>query len=411
MPPPTARFLAYFLPAAAALASLVAVFHAHSLVQERRLHEARARRAVELDAAAVGPEPGGPPETAASGLPGDLMLLDGDGRVLHGPTRGSFPSAHPEAWARILGAPQGSVVLPEGLFHFKALPPEARGGSGPARAVYFAAPDKLYAASRKRLAVLLALGVPVLAGLAGLLRLLCRAQEDRRLQEKRCWESEGRLRALAARLIETQERERKNLSRELHDDVGQLLSLMCLELDRSLSPDGRASRPEVVQRALEGARQALDRVRALCGSLRPPVLDDLGLKEAARSLLEQVRAKTGIALESELSLDSRAVPPAVGENVYRILQEAVTNVARHAGPTRGRVTLLQTGDALELVVEDWGVGFEPGRAGTSSMGLLSMRERAQLLGGTFNVRSEPGRGTRVSVAVPIKASGAARGRA
>ena len=85
-------------------------------------------------------------------------------------------------------------------------------------------------------------------------------------------------------------------------------------------------------------------------------------------------------------------------------------MARHARSRRGRVTLLQSGDALELVVQDWGVGFEPSRAGTSSMGLLSMRERAQLMGGTFSVDSEPGRGTRVSVAVPIKPSGAARER-
>lgn len=401
----SSRFLAYFLPAAAGLAGLAALFHGHSLVQERLLHEARACHGVELYAAAAagsGPELDGRLDAVASGLPGELMLLDAEGGVIHGPSAGSFAVRQPAAWDRVRGAAHATAVLPEGLLHFKDL--------GGRRVVYFAAPDTLYAASRRRLKVLLALAVPVLAGLAALLRALSRAQENRRLQERRCWESEGRLRALAAGLITAQERERKNLSRELHDDVGQLLTLTCLELDRSLSPDGTASRPEVVQKALEGARQALDRVRALCGSLRPQVLDDLGLKEAARSLLEQVRAKTGIDLDSELALDSRAVPPSVGENVYRILQEAVTNVARHAKARRGRVTLRQAGEALELVVEDEGVGFTPPEAGESSMGLLSMRERAELLGGRFEVASEPGKGTRVAVTVPMKPPAGAEAR-
>ena len=163
---------------------------------------------------------------------------------------------------------------------------------------------------------------------------------------------------------------------------------------------------EVVERALESARKALERMRDISSGLRPRILDEMGLKEAVLSLLEEYRSKTGIELETELDLDAAELPPSVQENAYRILQEALANAAKHARTKKCRVSLRVRGPSsgarrLEIFVKDQGVGFDPRKAQNGSLGLLSMRERAELLGGTFRLVSRPGEGAEVHVELPL----------
>ncbi|MCX7677337.1 MAG: sensor histidine kinase, partial [Alteraurantiacibacter sp.] len=154
------------------------------------------------------------------------------------------------------------------------------------------------------------------------------------------------------------------------------------------------------------AEQTLGRTRALSLDLRPPALDDLGLVPAVRWYLEQFGQRSGVVVKFCVRGTERGVPSLVALAVYRILQEAVTNVSRHAHATRLDVIMECTPDALHLQIEDDGQGFDAAAMEAigslrRSSGLLSMRERAAALGGECLISSEPGRGTCVQVRIPL----------
>ncbi len=131
------------------------------------------------------------------------------------------------------------------------------------------------------------------------------------------------------------------------------------------------------------------------------MLDDLGLKDAVQSLLSDYERRAGIVPRIELDFQHQSVPAAVSENVYRILQEALTNVARHSRAAEVFVRLEVTPAQVALTVRDAGIGFDPAARDDQRLGLLGMRERAELLGGTFLLTAEPGKGTEVRVAMPL----------
>ena len=214
-------------------------------------------------------------------------------------------------------------------------------------------------------------------------------------------ESEARLRTLSAQLITTQEEERRGISRDLHDELGQVVTSVTLDLQRAGHAADPAKKDELIGRALRGTSCLLDRIHEILSRVRPPMLDDLGLKDAVQSLLSDYEQRTGIVPKAELSFTTPDVPAAVSENVYRILQEALTNVSRHARTTEVLVSLLVGADRVALTVRDSGVGFDPAARDDRRLGLLGMRERAELLGGTCVVTAEPGKGTRVEVVIPI----------
>jgi len=357
-------------------------------------------------------------------LPGSLALLNGNGFWLRAPRREDewafmfardrrFGGGYPRGWREIVRGGRGAARTDEGLFAFTTFSPVdagfMTGGQAESllRIVYVLPQEALDLKSRKLLKTLLIPCAFIEAVLAVLIWFLCRAHALRENSRRRLLESEARLRILSTGLIEAQERERKSLSRDLHDDLGQLLTAACLELERALLPEGKAVRPELVRGVLEYTRSALDRMREISSRLRPRVLDDLGLKEAARSLIDEHRKKTGIDFRAELRFESREVPSAVSENIYRILQEALNNVVKHARAKKGLITLSLADSRIELTVKDWGVGLDQRSLNPGTMGLLSMRERSELLGGTFSLRSEPGAGTEVRVVVPMPASSAA----
>lgn len=204
-----------------------------------------------------------------------------------------------------------------------------------------------------------------------------------------------RLEALSRRLVSSQEEERRRVSRELHDEIGQLLTSLKLALKPGTS--SQISAEEITQ-------ELFHRVRDISMSLRPPTLDDLGLTSAIAWHCERFTAQTGIRVNLTTSGLARRLSPDVELNVFRIVQEALTNVARHAQVSEAHVTLKVVSGWLEAHVIDLGPGFDvrsspPGR----SSGLTGMRERANLVNGRFSIQSEPGVGTRLLVRVPVNA--------
>ncbi len=218
---------------------------------------------------------------------------------------------------------------------------------------------------------------------------------------------QARLAALSKRLLEVQESERRHLARELHDEIGQALTGLRLQLDAAAhqTPEAMVAALSTSQHEVE---RLLERVRNLALDLRPAMLDDLGLLPALVWLLERYEAETRIHVRFEhRDITSRRFRPDVETAAYRIVQEGLTNVARHAGVQDVTVRAWAGAAALGVQVVDAGVGFATasgGEAQAMTAGLSGMRERAVLLGGDLVIESAPGRGTSISADLPLEAS-------
>jgi PAS domain S-box-containing protein len=228
----------------------------------------------------------------------------------------------------------------------------------------------------------------------------------RKQAQEKLQEYAGRLQALSQRLLEVQESERRALARELHDEIGQLLTGLKLSLERSSRLAGGGLRT-ALEEAEGQVRDLTGRVRDLSLRLRPTMLDDLGLLPALMWQFERYTAQTRVAVSFEHGPLPGRFPPAVETAAYRIIQEALTNAARHAGVAGVVVRLWADREGLGLQVEDRGAGFDPhgvAAAGTSG-GLSGMQERVRLLGGRLDVDSAPGAGTRVTAELPLGDAG------
>lgn len=211
---------------------------------------------------------------------------------------------------------------------------------------------------------------------------------------------------LLARVLAAQEDERKRIARELHDDAGQALTSMLLGLTRL---ENGALQPEVKAQAAElkaTANTALDLMRDLARDLRPSTLDDLGLVAALGRYVSDYGPKHGLVTHFHAaSCEGMRLRPETETALYRIAQEALTNIVRHAHANSVNVLLERRGRAVTLVVEDDGAGFDPNQLGNSvaaapRLGILGMEERALLVNGSLTVESEPGKGTAIFVQVP-----------
>lgn len=234
-----------------------------------------------------------------------------------------------------------------------------------------------------------------------------RASLERVLLSRAPEQSEERLRALSHRVIEAQEAERRALARDLHDEVGQCLTAVRLILLRAGQLHGHDDLRPVLAEALEVLDGTVVRVRDLSLQLRPPMLDDLGLVPAIRWLVDAQCSRAGLGWE----LDARLRPETplhrdVATASFRITQEALTNAARHAGAGRVRVEIAEEGGDLLVAIRDDGVGFDlpsTRRRATAGecLGLVSMEERALLLGGRVTITAAPGHGTEVGLRLPL----------
>jgi signal transduction histidine kinase len=210
-----------------------------------------------------------------------------------------------------------------------------------------------------------------------------------------------RMQLLSRRLVEIQESERRHIARELHDEAGQtLISLRygLRLLEREISKGHNVS-TRVAALMME-TDAAIDGLRRLASDLRPASLDHLGLEPALRQLLRSTSSNTGLKVQFKArGFTSERLPLTVETALYRVVQEAVNNVARHANATRVDVFMEHRGDRVMVMIEDDGAGYEPDRVGGDHFGLLSMRERAQALDGSLTVESAPGAGTTIVVEV------------
>lgn len=232
---------------------------------------------------------------------------------------------------------------------------------------------------------------------------------------------EEQMRTMSGRVIYAQEEERQRIARELHDDTGQLLTLLLIRLKLLESQPGAEPLEDQITELRGLVSGAIDRVRQLALNLRPPSLDQLGLLPALRSLVSTYTANTHIAVKLELPREPVRLSPERTIAVYRIAQEALTNIAKHAGAHTVMMTVQVLGDTLELHVRDDGYGFDPvaltrpaqrtsaggaggyAEAGGPGVGLFGMEERARLAGGTLRIHSTVGHGTFVHLTVPLDA--------
>jgi len=215
-----------------------------------------------------------------------------------------------------------------------------------------------------------------------------------------------RLQGLSRRLLEVQESERKSLARELHDDIGQSLTALKLNLEALQRGRNGASLESRVQEALETTQHTLERVRQISLSLRPLQLDDLGLAAALRSHLDRQATLGGFAPHPEIQDFPARLPPEVETACFRVAQEAVNNIVRHARAHNVWLQLAVDGERLVLGVRDDGAGFDVQAAQRraalgASLGVVSMAERAALAGGTLRIESAPGEGTSVLADFPL----------
>jgi len=215
--------------------------------------------------------------------------------------------------------------------------------------------------------------------------------------------AEERLRHLSQQLVSSQEQERKALSRELHDEIGQLLTALRMELgnlERSRSTPGGETDPHLDQ-AKKLAESTLRTTRDIAMGLRPAMLDVLGLGPALEWQAREYSRRYNTPIRLEVDGDLRDVPDPHRTYLYRIVQEGLTNCARHAQAKNIHVKLEDASGKLAVLVEDDGVGFDQHRGVAYGLGLLGITERVRELCGELSIKSEPGKGTRIAVTLPL----------
>jgi len=236
----------------------------------------------------------------------------------------------------------------------------------------------------------------------------------RREAEESLRSAHTQLQTLSRQLMQVQERERRQLAHDLHDEIGQAVTAIKMNLQTMQ----RVADTSMVQDTLNDSMGILDkilqRVRDLSLDLRPAILDDLGLVPAVRWYVERQAQRAGLVAEVEADGVSQGLEPDLSVACFRIIQESITNILRHAKAAKIHVVLRQSDQHLDLSIKDDGIGFpvrEPSdmAAGRSTLGLLGMQERAQALGGHVTIQSLPDQGTEVRVRMPLRFREAAEG--
>jgi len=263
----------------------------------------------------------------------------------------------------------------------------------------------LFAQFRLRLGVTLAvtLGLGLVLAAFSVSRIL-RLESEAALRYAEIAKAREELKELSARLVEAQENERRAISRELHDEVGQSLSALLVELGNLSAAMSRGmtgelrGHVEVIRKLAEGSVEV---VRNMALLLRPSMLDDLGLVPALQWQAREVSKRTGMRVDLAADQVADDLPEEHKTCVYRVVQEALNNCSKHAAAKMVRVTVHQEASNLLLTVQDDGHGFDSHRA--RGLGLLGMEERVTHLGGSFQVDSEAGHGTLLTIGLPLKA--------
>lgn len=353
--------------------------------------------------------------TSARGA-GWCLLMDSKGRLVRlPPNEGGprplhdFTTRQPYLWEQMRGLDHGQLLIDTGLFSFQRVAPRRPPPADPVPVteeplivVSFVPTAAIYASSRHTLQRLLLVSAVLCLALLALSWGLARAEVFREEQEEAIRASEGRLWRLSARLLEVQEEERRSLARDLHDDLGQLATAITIDVKSAELAQDPAKRAVFLERAREGARRCLQVVHDLARRLRASVLDDHGIRAALDGLCSEQSERHGLLVRSDVDVDEEALSPAVANAVFRVVQEALTNVARHARARTVEVSVRERGQLVRLEVKDDGRGFSSDEVDPARLGVKGMRERVELLGGEFALESRSGHGTTVRASIPAR---------
>jgi signal transduction histidine kinase len=239
-----------------------------------------------------------------------------------------------------------------------------------------------------------------------LMSLVCgwyilRLERQARLRYEVLARSRLELEGLSARLVEAQEEERRSISRELHDEVGQSLGALLVEvgqLGKLVATEDRVAQAQIAQ-IKSVAESAVKSIRDIALLLRPPMLDDLGLVPALEWQAREISRRSDMEVEVHSENVSETLGDETKVTVYRLVQEALNNAATHASAKNAKVTIAQNSDKITVEIIDDGRGFDPGRQ--RGMGILGMEERVRRLGGTLTIESAPGKGATVEAELPL----------
>ena len=257
----------------------------------------------------------------------------------------------------------------------------------------------------------LTLGITLLLGVslaAASLHRHGRLEREANARYQESLHAAAQLERLSHRLLNVQEEERRKLARELHDEVGQSVGALLVDLGQAkgaIALDVQEAEVRL-RSAVDLGERTLRNLRDLCLLLRPAMLDDLGLIPALHWQARETARRSGIDVRFHSEEEELELSDEVRTAVYRVIQEALQNAAKHSKASAVNVALLRDGEHLRILVEDDGIGFDP--AVTRGMGLLGMQERILQLGGNLRITSSPRQGTVLTIDVPLKACPQAR---
>jgi signal transduction histidine kinase len=215
------------------------------------------------------------------------------------------------------------------------------------------------------------------------------------------WQTQHKL---LSELLDLQERQRRAIAYDIHDGLAQQLTgaLCYLDTFRGLATGNSPVATKAFETGLKLVRDAIGETRTLINGLRPAILDELGLAAAVGHLVRESEERGGPRIDYHQRLRCSSFPPLIERAAFRIVQEALTNAYRHSRSEKVRVELVQEGPRLCILIQDWGIGFEPVKADSGRHGLAGIRERAKVLGGQATIDSTLGGGTRILVEIPIR---------
>jgi signal transduction histidine kinase len=246
-------------------------------------------------------------------------------------------------------------------------------------------------------------GVLLIAGMYSFRRHEKKRERLKQQAELERVESEKRLQQeFSQQLIETQEAERKRVASELHDSLGQHLLMVNKELQ--LYQQGKGQNDPDIERTTAIVKDTIKEVREIASNLHPHHLEKLGLRAAVEAMIEQVSRSTSLKFDASIEDVDDKLNMQAKINLYRVLQEAIANIVRHSGATHAKITITQTANNVQTIVEDNGKGFTPGSSpdGRQGFGLKSMAERIRLMSGTIAFDTTSGTGTRIEIAIPMQ---------
>jgi signal transduction histidine kinase len=242
--------------------------------------------------------------------------------------------------------------------------------------------------------------------LAKVNRELHREIAQRKRTENALRQSEENLRRLSTEILHAQEEERKRISRELHDEVGQSLTVINMTLT-AMKNNGAGKSPAIAKKIGDAQRllnQTMETVHGFARELRPAMLDELGLVPALRSHLKSFARRTGLRVQFSVRGLVDGLSPEQKTVLYRVAQESLTNVARHAKAERVEVAIRRGQIGICMTISDNGRSFHYDPKATKRLGLLGMQERVRLVNGEFTLKAEPGKGTTIRVELPISSA-------